>query len=356
MQVKAIDPTTGDVIKDEFGKDKVDTLVYVSLDDAPDSSNGFPVFLESKKVSKMSGDQLDIFAKYINKLSEISYDPTNEASIKEYLLDTDNFFNYNKNAFKLTNKQKEIFQNKISAAEKAKIRKEILTTLKNSVQEKVESNALEDIKTITSVNNLRIPTYFTDAKKSIGTVTGDDFFDVKEYVYIKPPVVKINNNSLYNSKSTEGLESKRKDDNDLNVYESSYEELQSELDNILGEGLTLGYFKDSQSRHGFIDKFGNISLNFRGKKASSRALYHEISHYVSEFLLNEETQARLFDEVAKRHPEYSNWRTNLKSRKGIAEELATMSERYASERRNLKGISKYFQRFLDFLNNPTYHY
>lgn len=181
-------------------------------------------------------------------------------------------------------------------------------------------------------------------------VTGIEYMSTVKGVYFRMPVMDISANILL--ENTAGLAQKIENQKELENYNSSFAEIQSELEDILGEGIQLGIIK-SDLYHGFVNKLGKIHMNMHNGAFNMQTLSHEIVHYVDEFLLTDEVKAPLYDEVDKKYgisQKYGNWRESLETRRKIAEQLADDGERYKSDRRNLKGISKLMRAFFDWFN------
>ena len=336
------------------GKDaSVSTVVYLSPNKNPNPENGVPVYVASRSFNQMTGEEQNIFIDTIDgliKSAESALKKGSLSDIKNALNILDSIFMFNAAAIKsnISNSNlKNIDYNGLlgkdtKAKEKALNRLEFLNRM-------IESMQLDE----GSFDFMRMPTLIN--KLNNNEVVSKELLITRQQVYLTTPTIKIKgaekglgidpNFKLYDKVESE---------EEFNDYITREQQLKEELTEILGDGITLGFFQ-SNDIHGFVDKLGRLGLNTKNGYGRSRTLYHEIVHYATEFLMTDEARAALFDEIAKRNPELANWRDSLETRIKVAEKIAEEGERFQSDRRNLKGISKYLQMFYDviarFLSN-----
>jgi hypothetical protein len=149
-----------------------------------------------------------------------------------------------------------------------------------------------------------------------------------------------------------GLSQKQADEENQVYYDQSYEEMVALFQELLGQDFQGFSREQLVMDHGKVTMLGMILMNFNGEgKSSSRTLYHEVAHYVAEFLMSRNDRNQLYSEIAAKMDGVPNWMTDSVQRRLVAERWAEMAERYAADRRNLKGISKFMRRMMDGLLN-----
>lgn len=318
--------------------------------------NGQKIIFQSITASNMNDEQKNLMLNEVNRMRGILQNAVNqklpnEAVNKQALQGTDSIFAFN-NSFALLNNAviaqklytEKDAENKTTIEERIKIRLEVLNDLAAFLSPVKDADYKYKYESL--VSQFRLNTKMQGGKE----VTGIEYMSTVKGLFLRMPVIDISAGILLDD--TKGLASKITNQQELENYTSSFAEIQSELEDILGEGIQLGIIK-SDLYHGFVDKLGKIHMNMHNGAFNPKTLSHEISHYVSEFLLTDEKQAELFDEVDKKYgvtQKQGNWRNDLDARRTVAEHLADDGERYKSDRRNLKGISKVMRSFFDWFN------
>ena len=135
-------------------------------------------------------------------------------------------------------------------------------------------------------------------------------------------------------------------------YDGRLAEAQTEMDSLIGKGSGLEFAPDllqTENAHGKITKLGKIILNVQNGMTSIKALYHEVAHYVAEFLITDSERRMLYEEGAKKMQFIDFDYNNLTHRFKVAEYFARTAERFAYDRRNMKGLTKMFTNFLDYV-------
>jgi hypothetical protein len=316
----------------------VESFVYISTSKNPTKDNSLKVIVRSKPFNDMNENEI---TKFLNVMDSIITSTNglkldNDQDIMKVLAAVGTFIDFNRSSI-LTNFPGLITMfEKGSLAEKAKARLKFLKDAHNS------------LLTSDKYGFLRMPALVDVTNKQIAH--GSEILQTDALVYPTPPTLFIEASQLF---GIEGVEENMlfdlvEDKKELDAYDMAAEQLKATMVDILGEGIDLGFFT-SENVHGFVNKTGGIFLNFRNGLGNSKTLYHEIAHYVSEFLLTTDAQDKLFSEVAKKYG-IKNWKTDETARRAVAEKLAEGAERYTSDRRNLKGISKYLQQFFDVLS------
>lgn len=341
-------------VKDDTGKEgeKSKTVFYVSKNKFGKKRE---IFVSSMKFNQMDTESQNRFIKNIEDLIRTSnsiLEKGNSAQGYENILSNiNNFFYFNApeiTALHKTGKIKNIDLKELIGISKQEANEGVKdATIKSKAKSRIQflEDILNDLDSedggVGLINNLRMPTLIDKSNKNF--VTNPDILIANSKVYPKMPVIKLDN-MAENLGINPERESKL-----FRLYENSLENeeynvllnnLKSEITELLGEGISLQFF-NSDNIHGFVNKFGEIGLNLRNGFGRMKTIYHEATHYASEFLMTKEARERLFDEIASKNPKYSNWRNNLDTRIAIAEKLADDAERYQSDRRNLKGISKF---------------
>lgn len=93
---------------------------------------------------------------------------------------------------------------------------------------------------------------------------------------------------------------------------------------------------------GMVNKYGVAKLyKLANGGYSDTALRHEAAHVALEFIVDDMTRAKVYSEIEAR--------TGKRGR-DAAEYFAEQAERFAQERRNLSGISKFLQKMFDWFN------
>lgn len=169
--------------------------------------------------------------------------------------------------------------------------------------------------------------------------------------YLKPPAIKVPLGE--SSDFAKGLHRQAHQELEAIQYDTTREEAVKEILSILGDNVPdIGFVSDMLSRenaHGKLTDLGKLLLNYHGNMVSSRVIYHEVAHYVAEFLTPDLQRRSLYEEVARKNGMKDFDYDDIAQRKQAAEYFALMAERYASDRRNLTGISKLFKSFMDTL-------
>jgi hypothetical protein len=316
--------------------------------------NGQKIIFESIPANKMNESQKDFMLNEVQRQIGILENAILKNNAEIYinaLSETDGIFAYNYNNIALfsgsiasnvyTPKDTE---NKTTPEYRTLARLEVLRDLVRYLSPiKVEGARLNNENI---VSNFRLQTQIQSDKR----VTGVEYMSTVKGVYFRMPVMDISANILL--EDTAGLAKKVENQKEFENYQSAFSEIQSELNDILGEGIQLGIIK-SNLYHGFVDKLGKIHMNMHNGVFDMSTLHHEIAHYVDEFLLTDEVKEPLYSEVDRKYgitEKYGDWRKDLDVRRKIAEILADGGERYKSDRRNLKGISKLMRTFFDWFN------
>jgi len=348
-------------VADSKVKDKknatVSTVVYISPSKDPNQDNGVPIYVASRSFNQMNGNEQNIFIDTIDGLIKSAESALRNGSlsdVKNALNILDSIFMFNAAAIKSNidnSNLKNINYNGIIGKEEKISGKDKLSNRLEFLNRMLESMQIDE----GSFGFMRIPTLIN--KTNNNEIISKELLITRQKVYLTTPTIKIKGAEKglgIDPNTNEKLFDRVESEQEFNDYITREAQLKEELTDILGDGITLGFFQ-SNDIHGFVDKLGRIGLNTRNGYGRSRTLYHEIVHYATEFLMTDEARAAIFDEIAKRNPELANWRDSLETRIKVAEKIAEEGERFQSDRRNLKGISKYLQYFYDviarFLSN-----
>jgi len=321
-----------------ISQEGVDTVVYVSSEENPSAKNGKRIILESIPLIEMSAQQKNEFSNYVDNLIQriSSLDLTNEQGINQYLTLTDLLIKYNRANIKSSSHSTAV--EGVTAPAKAKARVAFIAALKKQLD---NSDIIGGV-----IGKIRMPLKLVNESGIELTEGNDSFARTKVEVFPRVPVLKVSFHAMF---GLQGLAAKVEASDSLSDYNLAWSEAQSILKDLLGFEMNLGMIQ-SDKLHGFVDKFGKILMNYRDGMTNSKKLYHEIAHYVAEFLLTDSARDILYTEVAKKSG-IKNWEKDPKARRDVAEALAEGAERYTSDRRNMKGVSKYLQQFYDWFSS-----
>ena len=327
----------------------VSSVIYVSPDINPNESNGVPIYVASRSFDQMNADEQNIFIDTIDSLiksAENALISRSEESFANALSILDNIFKFNQSSITRNindNKLKNTNLDKLGLTDLPINKKTIAENRLEFLNRMIESMQLGD----TSFDFMRLPTIIN--KLADNKILSEELLISRQQVYLTTPTIKIRGaeTGLGIDPITK-LYDKIESEEEFKDYVTREAQLHQELIDLLGDGITLEFFQ-SENIHGFVDKLGKIGLNTRNGYGRSRTLYHEVVHYATEFLMTDQARAAIFDEIASRFPELANWRDSTETRIKVAEKIAEEGERFQSDRRNLKGISKYLQMFYDIM-------
>ena len=341
------------------------TFAIFRSGDALSNKHDIKILLESKKLSDSSEENYNA---YLNDIIEELKTLNNDSDIISFLDDLTKygFLGYNESSLTSDFNAKSSYINEL-------IQKNLLAdnpgrkTQEGQPYKKIVANpknpklwksnvltALDIIQKELAKNNYTISFRYAPTARIIN---GKKVFDPNQFVTalateIKGPAIIVDISK--DKKDGSGLLRSNSKELEAVEYDMTLDEARAEFNRALGIGIEGLEFVtgllEKENAHGKITRLGKIILNVQNGKVSSIALYHEIAHYAAEFLISENVRKALYEEAALKKGMKVFDYTSLEDRRKAAEYFAEAAERYASERRNLTGISKLMRKFLDWLN------
>ena len=219
-------------------------------------------------------------------------------------------------------------------------------------------------------NELRYASYITSSQGGKQTLESETpnakrFMVLPKIQYVIPGITSIN---IDTAKINEKIEDSNKDDNtfnfsidngsyiqDLREYENSREQANELIVEILGEGIfqKFGGFEfaklpediNGKQIHGMINRKGKMSLNMLEEGSVDLfTAYHEISHFIDFFLMDDNERAEIYDEIRNKISTKDNVADDLE----VSEYFADMKAAWMVRRKRLPNWSRKMFHALDW--------